>query len=125
MIYYLFHNSNKNIKICHNKIINPDAKEIDTILYEFHTCPASGHSGFHKTYNRIKNYYYWKNMKRDIFKYVKECKSSQLNKISRKNNTQPIEITNTSDKPFEKIALDIVGPLPLTESGNKYSYVTR
>lgn len=29
-------------------------------------------------------------------------------------------ITDTSEQAFEKIALDIVGPLPLTESGNKY-----
>ena len=31
-----------------------------------------------------------------------------------------MEITSSSSKPFEKIFLDIVGPLPLTISGNKY-----
>ena len=31
-----------------------------------------------------------------------------------------MEITTTSNHPFERIALDIVGPLPLTESGNQY-----
>lgn len=31
-----------------------------------------------------------------------------------------MEITSTSTEAFEKIALDIVGPLPLSEKGNKY-----
>ncbi|KAK2575228.1 hypothetical protein KPH14_012810 [Odynerus spinipes] len=31
-----------------------------------------------------------------------------------------MEITTTSEKPFERLALDIVGPLPLTESGNRF-----
>lgn len=31
-----------------------------------------------------------------------------------------MEITTTSTEPFERIALDIVGPLPLTEKGNKF-----
>lgn len=29
-------------------------------------------------------------------------------------------ITDTPKKPFEKCALDIVGPLPITNAGNKY-----
>lgn len=29
-------------------------------------------------------------------------------------------ITDTSEQSFQKIALDIVGPLTLTEQGNKY-----
>jgi hypothetical protein len=31
-----------------------------------------------------------------------------------------MEITTTTSKPFEKCALDIVGPLPETAKGNKY-----
>lgn len=31
-----------------------------------------------------------------------------------------MEITTTSEEPFERISMDIVGPLSLTEDGNKY-----
>ena len=31
-----------------------------------------------------------------------------------------MEITTTSSDPLEKVFLDVVGPLPLTEKGNKY-----
>lgn len=31
-----------------------------------------------------------------------------------------MEITTTASKPFERLAIDVVGPLPLTESGNRF-----
>ncbi|ERL95277.1 hypothetical protein D910_12543 [Dendroctonus ponderosae] len=31
-----------------------------------------------------------------------------------------MEITTTSERPFQRLALDIVGPLPITESGNRF-----
>jgi len=34
----------------------------------------------------------------------------------------PLIITETSSKPFEKCALDIVGPLSVTTLGNKYLF---
>lgn len=31
-----------------------------------------------------------------------------------------MEITTAVDKPFENLAIDVVGPLPLTEQGNRF-----
>ena len=59
-------------------------------------------------------------MKQDIKEFIKTCDSCQKNKLVRKKNIQPMEITTTSSSPMEKIFLDIVGPLPLSENGNKY-----
>lgn len=58
--------------------------------------------------------------KSDIRQYVKNCKSCQINKTNFKPTKQPMEITSTSEKPFERLALDIVGPLPITEGGNRF-----
>lgn len=41
------------------------------------------------------------------------------NKLLQKNKA-PLIITDTPTKPFEKCALDIVGPLTVTNNGNKY-----
>lgn len=38
----------------------------------------------------------------------------------RRKNKEPMQITTTSSKPFEKVFLDVVGPLPVTENGNQY-----
>lgn len=59
-------------------------------------------------------------MKLDIKNFIKTCESCQKNKLVRKKHKLPMELTTTSSTPFERIALDIVGPLPLSEDGNKF-----
>jgi hypothetical protein len=59
-------------------------------------------------------------MKRDIEKYVKQCKSCQINMNLGPRHRAPIEITTTARQPFERCALDIVGPTDVKNKGNRY-----
>lgn len=120
MIRYIFRNTNIFVQIHHDILSTPTTEEIPKVLEEHHSSPIAGHSGFHRTYNRIKKNFKWKTMKSDIKQFIKNCESCQRNKLVRKKNIKPMEITTTSSNPLEKIFLDIVGPLPLTESGNKF-----
>ena len=43
------------------------------VLHYIHDSPFVGHSGFEKTYQRAKREFFWKGMKKDIKKHVKEC----------------------------------------------------
>jgi len=45
---------------------------------------------------------------------------STKQKSTNKTIKQPMIITTTATKPFEKIFLDIVGPLPTTSKGHSY-----
>lgn len=58
-------------------------------------------------------------MKNDVKLFCKNCEHCQKNKLVRKKQRSPMEITSTSSKPFERIVLDIIVPLTLSESGNK------
>lgn len=121
MIHFIFKETKITITLVNKSKITPQSqKEINEILKENHSTSVSGHSGFKRTYRRIKENYTWKNMKRDIRNFVKSCESCQKNKTNRHPTKAPMEITTTSSKPFERLALDIVGPLPLTESGNRF-----
>ena len=51
------------------------------ILMELHTSPLGGHSGFLKTYHRVKNEFFWDGLKADIQKFVAECLVCQQNKV--------------------------------------------
>ncbi len=51
-------------------------------------------------------------MKKDISDFIKVCHKCQTNKTKHKMKI-PLKITSTSDKPFQKLAMDIVGPLAL------------
>jgi hypothetical protein len=43
------------------------------LLLESHTSLVGGHSGFLKTYNRIKRDFFWDGLKTDIQRFVAEC----------------------------------------------------
>ena len=66
-----------------------------------------------KTYEAIKRYYQWPNIKKKV-EYVKKCAKCQLNQTLRPKGKDPMEITTTARHPFEKCALDIVGPMTET-----------
>lgn len=112
IITYLFHNTNIKLNIYHNKITYPTITEIKKIMHDNHDIPIAGHLGSTRMYNRIKENYYWKNMRSDIELYVKNCKQCQENKALRKINKAPMQITSTSTTPCQRVSLDIVGPLP-------------
>jgi hypothetical protein len=55
-------------------------------------------------------------MRRDIG----NCASYQRKKHTVSNTKMAMEVTDTPCATFEKISLDCMGPLPLTEQGNRY-----
>ena len=90
------------------------------IISEMHNCPIGGHQGVHRTIERIKLYTSWPNLDQDVAQYIKECKTCQINKETRQNVKLPLTVTDTKTTPWEKVYLDVVGPLPMTENGMKY-----
>lgn len=120
MLRYIFYNTQIKITIHYHTKMTPNSEDILKILEENHSLPHSGHFGFLKTYEKIKSKYYWPSMKEDIKRFIQTCSSCQENKLVRIKHKEPMVITDISTEKFQKIALDIVGPFPLTESGNKY-----
>ena len=51
------------------------------ILLELHTSPLGGHSGFLKTYHRVKKDFFWDGLKSDIQRFVAKCLVCQQNKF--------------------------------------------
>lgn len=64
-------------------------------------------------------------MKQDVNNYVKACYDCQKRKLVRVKTKALMLITDTPSEAFQKVAIDIVGPLPETEKGNKYILTTQ
>lgn len=122
MLGFIFNNTGIKIHIYHNNILFPTPVEVPRILKENHDTPSAGHPGITRMYDRLKQLYWWKNMRQDIESYVKSCKSCQINKPLRSSNKAPMIITSTATKPNEKLYLDIVGPLPETRI-DQYKFI--
>ena len=110
-----------NITICKNLIRIPDEAERLPLILENHSSAIGGHKGVTKTYNRLRPHYYWNTMKKDIQAFIQKCRQCQLRKLTRIKTKSPMIITDTPGTAFEKISLDIMGPLPTSTRG--YSYI--
>lgn len=97
-----------------------DKRRIESILQDHHDSLFGGHYGIEKTLQKIQRRFRWPYMRRDVTNYVKSCDTCQRIKIGKKPKA-PLVISNLSDKPFDKLYFDIVGPLPPSgEEGYKY-----
>jgi len=94
-------------------------EEKQQILYEYHDAPIGGHQGVQRTINRIRLTHNWRGLTKDVEQYIAKCEHCQKNKLKRRSRA-PMIITDIPDRPFEKCALDIVGSLTVTLTGNKY-----
>lgn len=94
-----------------------DTTEQQRIIRDFHISSIGGHQGIVRTFKRIRQYYYFPRMFSQIEKFIKSCEHCQKNKSGRENKL-PMEITPTSKTPFNRIALDIVGPFLSTYNNN-------
>ena len=62
--------------------------------------------------------YYWKGMNKDIRKYIANCVLCRHDKA--KVQQYPLQMTEIPDRPFDKIAIDLVTDCKTSTSGNKH-----
>lgn len=96
-----------------------DEEERENILRMSHSSPMGGHLGRDKMMRTLKLRYFWPTMLRDIKKVVENCVICQTHKYSTICR-QPMVITDIPKDSFEKIVIDLVGPLPKSLAGNEY-----
>lgn len=102
----------------HQQLVIPRSLRKD-VLQQFHSSPTGGVT---KTLAKIKSRFYWVSCSRDVRLWVGVCETFNSRKGSNTRGRGNLQIYNVG-APFERIALDILGPLPMTTAGNKYVLV--
>ena len=90
------------------------------VMQEFHD--NNGHFGFKKTYAAIQTKYYWPKMFQDISDFVKSCDRCQRAKRDAHPSTTPLNPLPVA-KVFERLHIDLIGPLPKTTAGHEHILV--
>ena len=96
--------------------------ERERIFTLCHSIPASGHTGIDRTRDRIADRYYWVGYSQDIATWCRKCDICAAHKGPKKRGVAPLQVYNVG-APLERLAIDIAGPFPVTESGNRYLLV--
>lgn len=102
----------------YHQIVVPRAC-ITEVMKLVHDNPTGGHLGVAKTTEKIRERFYWASYKEDVVKYIRCCTICE----ARKNPSRAARGKLGQylvGEPLERVAIDILGPLPRTEKGNKY-----
>jgi transposase InsO family protein len=102
------------------QLIVPKTKRID-LLYFYHDIPTAGHLGVDKMLDRIRNDFFWPAITQDVKNYCAKCIICAARKPSKPAHA-PLGETAVGAM-MEKVAMDILGPLPTTDKGNRYVLV--
>ncbi|MEM7284290.1 MAG: DDE-type integrase/transposase/recombinase, partial [Pseudomonadota bacterium] len=92
------------------------------LLEAFHDDLYAGHLGIAKTFHRLRQRYYWRSLYSDVVAYCNQCVKCATRKNPSKKTRYPLQPLPV-DGPFDRIAVDYLGPLPQTEKGNRYLLV--
>lgn len=80
---------------------------------------TGGHLGFFKTYNKIRERYWWPNFYSETKHWIDTCKECAQRKGAKPElagKIQPI----VAKEAFDIIGMDFFGPLPATKNGNEW-----
>ena len=88
-------------------------------LYQLHNTTTSGHLGISKTLGRVRERYYWIGCRQDVQRWCRACDICASRNGPQKKKKAPMAQYNVG-APMERIAADVLGPLPTSDSGNKY-----
>ncbi|KAJ1081475.1 hypothetical protein NDU88_001657 [Pleurodeles waltl] len=89
-----------------------------------HDIPLAGHLGQMKTWDRLVPLFHWPRMSEDTKEVCKSCATCQASGKTGGTPKAPLIPLPVVGVPFERVGVDIVGPLdPPTASGNRFILV--
>jgi hypothetical protein len=85
------------------------------LLLELHTSPVGGHSGFLKTYHRVKMEFFWDGLKIDVQRFVAGCLVFQKNKVEKIKTPGILQPLAIPIQCWEEVSMDFITGLPKSE----------
>lgn len=91
------------------------------VLALAHETLMSGHQGMKRTIDRVLGAFYWPGVQEAVKRYVRSCNTCERTYPKNKVGKAPLGRMPLIDTPFERVAVDIIGPLkPTSRMGNRY-----
>lgn len=98
---------------------NELTKEIIKKSHEDNT----SHGGMAKTIHNIRQFFYWPSMTNHIKDYINKCDTCKEIKHPKQTLRPPMGKEVVTQRPFQKIYVDFLGPYPRTKSGKAFIFI--
>ena len=89
------------------------------LLQVYHDEPLAAHQGVTSTYDRLRKQFYWDGMYMAVVRYCESCDTCLRTKAGPAPLRTPL-VPIPVGEIFERVSIDVCGPFPETESGNKF-----
>ena len=86
-------------------------------MEEFHEPPYSGHLGYNKTLQNLKQIYWWYGMSAQLKHFINSCHSCQRNKPFLQKLAGLLQPLPIPQRPWSSISMDLITQLPTTKDG--------
>jgi hypothetical protein len=119
IVYKVLHRSGQRVL----KVPYIPTSMIESLLQAYHNSLTAGHLGINKTWNKIRDRYFWPRMYNQIKEYVLSCLKCKQFKIDRTRPTGKLQPIEPPTGVLDLMGLDFIGPVPQSSNGNKYILV--
>ncbi|XP_041448138.1 uncharacterized protein K02A2.6-like, partial [Drosophila obscura] len=91
---------------------------VSEVLKQHHEPALSAHSGINKTLEKIRRYYYWPNLATDVRAFINGCSICKCTKHPNRSLRPPLAPVKETQRVFQKLFVDFLGPYPRSKSGH-------
>ena len=112
-LLYKWKGTGESVK--HKCLVVPKKKRAK-LLALAHGSPLAAHLGRRKTLNKLARRFHWPGMSVDVRQLLQQCVECQKGNRLKQGKAPMVIITT----PFERVAIDIVGPLPMTAREKRF-----
>ena len=124
VLYHLYQPRTRNLSVPERTILQvalPKQLRQDVQRSYHDSIAGGGHLCIQKTFEAIRQKFYWPKMYQNVHDYVLSCDTCQKVKVSRRQPTVPLTNMPITDT-FDCWHMDFIGPLPRTKE-NSYAHI--
>ena len=92
------------------------------VLKTCHDTLFAAHMGVRRTVDQVKRRFHWPGLRKDVKLHIRCCKVCNANKMPYQRFRAALANFRVG-APLDRIGVDLMGPLPVTDQGNRYLLV--
>ena len=120
LMYRHFTSPPEKGSVVHQQLILPHSLR-ESVLEVAHDSILGGHLATKKTYDRVTSNFFWPGVSNDVSRYCQSCDICQRTIPKGRCGKAPLVVMPIIGEPFARVAIDLVGPLPM--SGRKHRWI--